>query len=79
MVQFYYDEFYKACHRFTYREMLALSRLLGCNLRTVYRWKNKEKFPRDIETLLVVMGWTKQGKPIKLETQVEIVDKNTMW
>jgi hypothetical protein len=63
--------FHDACQTFSYREMLALSRRLGCSLRTVYRWKNGEKFPRNIGTMLAVVDWTSRGKAIKLETQAE--------
>ena len=75
----YYDEFYKACSTFTYREMVALSRMLGFSLRTIYRWRNNEDFPRNIGTALVVIDWNKQGKPIKLETRARIARRDTMW
>jgi len=79
LVQSYYDEFYNACHTLTYREMVALSRLLGFSLRTIYRWKNDEDFPRHIEAVLVVLEWTKRGKPIRQETQAEVAHNQTMW
>ena len=73
-----YYEFYEACDMLSYRQMLALSRLLGVSLRTVYRWKAHEDFPRHLNMALTVIDWTKLGKPIKLETQAEIADKGIM-
>ena len=71
--QFYYDLFYNACRDLSYREMLALSRRLKCNIRTVYRWKNEQSYPDDIGVMLTVLDWTKAGKP--LTSQRELSDK----
>jgi hypothetical protein len=77
--QFYYDKFYKACHPLSYREMLALARHLGFDLRTIYRWRSGESFPRNISTVLTVLDWVRIGKPIKQQTQREIQKANAMW
>jgi len=76
--QFYYDEFYKACRPLSYREMLALARWLDIDLRTVYRWRSGESFPRNIGTMLTVLDWVRLGKPIKQQTQKEIQAANSM-
>jgi hypothetical protein len=75
----YYEQFYQACDTFTYREMVALSRWFGLSLRTIYRWKSHEDFPRNIERMLIVMDWYGRGKPIRLETRAGIADRQTMW
>jgi hypothetical protein len=78
LAQPYYDEFYAACDTFTYREMLALSRWFGFSLRTIYRWRSHEDFPRHIETMLVVLDWCGRGKPIRLERRAEIATHQAM-
>ena len=77
--QFYYDEFYKACKPMSYREMMALARYLGIDIRTVYRWRSGESFPRNIGSMLVVLDWVREGKPIKQQTQRELQAAKAYW
>ena len=59
------QEFYGVCATFRYREMMALSRALGINDRTIRRWKYQESFPR-WDIAVDVIEWVKQGKPVKM-------------
>lgn len=77
--QFYYDRFAEACRPMSYRDMLALARWLKIDLRTVYRWRAGESFPRNISTVLIVLDWVRIGKPIKQQSQKEIQAANAMW
>ena len=61
------DNFYQACSTFKYRDIVALSRALGTSPRAVISWKYRERMPR-ISTALSVLEWTKQGKPMQLES-----------
>lgn len=70
--QFYYDEFYNACRDLSYREMLGLSRTLGYSIRTMYRWRDRQSYPRQTGDILAVLDWTKAGKP--LTSQGELSD-----
>jgi len=73
-----YFEFYDTCDTLSYTESLALSRMLRVSLRTVYRWKTHEDFPRHLEMALATIDWSKQGRPIKQETQAEIAHNRCM-
>lgn len=62
----FYDDFLNACRTFCYRDVMALSRKLDISPRTVYAWKYGEQYPR-MATMLTVLTWVAQGKPMKLE------------
>lgn len=64
----FYDSFYQACGTFKYRDIVALSRALDVNPRTIESWKYREKRP-DFTKMLFVIEWIKQGKPMRLESQ----------
>lgn len=66
----YYEEFYAACREFSYRDIIALARRLGCTPRSLYRWKHVQECPK-FDTMLKVIAWTAAGKPIKLESQAQ--------
>jgi hypothetical protein len=57
------DAFYSVMSSLTYREMMALSRTLGCNYVTVWRWKQIRTVPRDGIVKLIIR-WGSQGKPL---------------
>jgi len=71
--QFYYDKFYDACRDLSYSDCKALSNGLKVSLRTVYFWRNRRNFPREIGTALMVMDWVGKGKPTKLVSQRELL------
>jgi len=61
-----WDKFYAACEDLRYREIMGLSRALGCNERTIESWKYRERAPR-YGTMAQVIAWVEAGKPMKLE------------
>lgn len=58
------DQFYKACSTFHYCDIMALSRAIGVEPRTVERWKYKEVFPSWYVALQII-DWVKRGKPMR--------------
>lgn len=62
----YYDNFYDACEKLRYRDIMALSRALNVHSRTVEAWKYREKKP-SFRKMLEVMDWIQAGKPMELQ------------
>lgn len=58
----YLDRFHDACSTLRYRDIMALSRALLVNPRTIEAWKYGERRPK-IGVILHVIEWVKQGKP----------------
>ena len=63
--QLLFDEFYKICKTFHYREIMALSRALGVCPHAVVLWKYKLRTPR-WDTVVDIFDWVDRGKPMKL-------------
>lgn len=70
--QYYCNKFYKACRKLSYHEMSALAQYLGMEVRTMYRWRAGESFPRELNTMLVVIRWVRDNKPIITQSQEEL-------
>jgi hypothetical protein len=69
------DEFYNACRKFHYQEVMQLSRAFHYRPATIYGWKYKITFPK-WEIALAVIEWVKQGKPAEKTYQQD--DQVTM-
>ena len=60
------DEFHSVCSDFRYREIAAVSRACGVDIRTVKNWKYGMTFPqKDIAQQII--DWVKAGKPMRQE------------
>jgi len=58
------NRFFKVCSTLNYREVMALSRALGINERTIRAWRNKEQIPKWY-VVLQVISWAKRNKPMR--------------
>ena len=60
-----WDEFYKVCRQFCYRDIMAVSRAFGVHYNTVNNWKHGITFPSRRGTAVLIIQWAKNGKPMR--------------
>ena len=58
------SDFYRITKSLNYKEIMALSRALCLTERTVYAWHYGERHPKNWGTILDVIEWGKNGKPL---------------
>ena len=61
----FYNQFYKVCSPLTYREIMALSRVLQRTPRTVQNWKYEKTAPTE-PMMRWVIRWAEIGRPLLL-------------